>query len=107
MKQYERFLIYGLLLILLILVGWFIDNKTKTERYQCWPYSSGDYVGACILDTKTGHLYRVRGNLKIQDLGEIGVSDLQLSTKPETRELPSHINKEGPLDFNDVPMANE
>ncbi|MGA2323583.1 MAG: hypothetical protein ABSG22_07020 [Sedimentisphaerales bacterium] len=94
MKQYERFLVYGLLLILLILVGWFIDNKAKAERYKCWPCSEGDYVGAYILDTKTGHLYMARGYNKIRDLGVIGVSYLQL-------------NKDGSIDFNYVPMADK
>ena len=95
MKQYERFLVYGLFLILLILVGWFIDNKTKTERYKCWPMSNGDYVGSYILDTKTRHVYIVRNvGTNIRDLGVIGV-------------FYGNIDKDRPLNPDDFPMRDK
>jgi hypothetical protein len=84
MKQYERFVIYGLLLILLILVGWFINNKTNVERYQCWSCSDG--IEAYILDTKTDHLYWVYG-IRIRDCGAI-------------KDVPK---KRPPLSFEDIP----
>ncbi|MCJ7730202.1 MAG: hypothetical protein MUO27_10050 [Sedimentisphaerales bacterium] len=86
MKQYERFLIYGLLLILLILAGWFVGSKTKAERYKCWPCSEGDYVGAYILDTKTGHLYMAKGTNKIRDLGVIEISKPVFDLQPLTNK---------------------
>ena len=95
MKQYERFIIYGLLLILLILLGWFIDNKAKTERYKCWPMSNGDYVGSYILDTKTRHVYIVRNvGTNIRDLGVIGV-------------FYGNIDKDRPLNPDDFPMRDK
>lgn len=63
MKEYERYIIYGLLIALIILVVWSIISKSDVGRYQFWcvpVQTEGLNVGSdvFVLDTATGRLWK-------------------------------------------------
>jgi hypothetical protein len=53
LKEYERYIVPGLLIVLIILVVWSTISKSNVGRYQF----CRDGQAVTILDTKTSHIW--------------------------------------------------
>lgn len=53
-RQYEHYVIYGLLILLIILVAWVIRSQSHSSRYQVHYFSAGLVY---VFDPATGHLW--------------------------------------------------
>jgi hypothetical protein len=55
LKEYDRYIVPGLLIVLIILVVWSTISKSNVGRYQFW--CNSDNLIVTILDTKTSHIW--------------------------------------------------